>query len=192
LDTPEPSRGRVRTRTEPSVEAPVVAEQEKDTNENLYQMLGILEQEFRQFKEQYHSLVKQYEIVAESMTNDAITQDSGSATLKAIGDDLTHCIQSMETKVLLINKSEQIKILKEITASSVSLVHRKPVERKKKQTPQKHYTMDTVTSRLKKEKEESAKWESMRRRARSQSPGRAMASLSLLKSTLKVQNALGE
>jgi hypothetical protein len=86
-----------------------------------------------------------------------------------------------------------MKILRDIMSSSVSLAHKRPIDKRKKQTEDKHYTMETVTSRLKKEKvPEKPKWATMRRRARSQSPGRAMASLSLLKSTLKVQNALGE
>jgi hypothetical protein len=109
FDTPDKSRGRIRVHSEPSMEkdtslSPVLEQKKiKDTNENLFQMLGILEEEFRELKDQYHSLVKQYEVVAESMTNDSITRDSGSATLKAIGDDLTHCIQSMETKVSYFN-----------------------------------------------------------------------------------------
>ncbi len=103
------NRGRSRVRSAPSiakkkpVPIPVPQEERLDTNENLLQMLGILEEEFRQLKDQYNSLVKQYEVVAESMTHEAIAKDSGTATLKAIGDDLTHCIQSMETKVYYSN-----------------------------------------------------------------------------------------
>jgi hypothetical protein len=50
---------------------------------------------------------------------------------------------------------------------------------------QKRYTMDTVNTRSR-----SRDLERKRDRVRSQSPNRAMASLNLLKSSLKVQNAL--
>jgi hypothetical protein len=106
LETPD-KRGRARTRSEPGLEkkkpnpAPTTpAKDEKiDTNENLFQMLGILEEEYATLKDQYSGLVKQYEMVADSMTKDTIARENGSATLKAIGDDLTHCIQGMDTKV---------------------------------------------------------------------------------------------
>jgi hypothetical protein len=106
LEAPD-TRGRGRTRSEAGLEKkksapapPTPAKEDKvDTNENLFQMLGILEEEYASLKDQYSSLVKQYEMVAESMTKDAIARENGSTTLKAIGDDLTHCIQGMDTKV---------------------------------------------------------------------------------------------
>jgi hypothetical protein len=45
--------------------------------------------------------VKQYETVAESMTSKAISENTGYATLKAIGNDLRHVIQNIEAKVIL-------------------------------------------------------------------------------------------
>jgi hypothetical protein len=81
-------------------------------------------------------------------------------------------------------------------SSSIAIAHKRPVERTKKEISPKHYTLDTYTSRLKakesKREESQPAWSSLSHRTRSQSPGRAMASLSLLKSTLKVQDALGE
>jgi hypothetical protein len=97
-------------------------------------------------------------------------------------------------------KSEQIKILRDIMTSSISLAQKKTVEKKKKIPIPKRYTMDTATSRsrarevneVQSASVDDQKWAEVRRRTRSQSPGRAMASLSLLKSTFKVQDALGE
>ena len=75
----------------------------------------------------------------------------------------------------------------------MSLDHKQSKNRKLVPTGphQKRYTMDTVNSRSRSREigqKKDLEWK--RNRARSQSPGRAMASLSLLKSSLKVQNAL--
>jgi hypothetical protein len=43
--------------------------------------------------------VAEYERVAESMTNNTISEQNGSKTLKAIGDELRVVIQDMESKV---------------------------------------------------------------------------------------------
>jgi hypothetical protein len=81
-------------------------------------------------------------------------------------------------------------------SSSIAIAHKRPVEKPRKDSSPKHYTLDTYTSRLRvketKKEDSQPAWSSLRHRARSQSPGRAMASLSLLKSTLKVQDVLGE
>ncbi|KAJ3274401.1 hypothetical protein HDV01_003005 [Terramyces sp. JEL0728] len=156
--------------------------------DSLLHVLGILEQEFKESKSQYNSLVKQYETIAESMTEKTISESSGSKTLKAIGDDLRLIIQNMETK------SDQITILRDIIANSMARAPKKQVEKPKKKAP-KRYTMDTITSKTKKEnslrRQADPVWAVSRNRARSHSPGRAMASLSLLKSSFKVQDTLG-
>jgi hypothetical protein len=74
------------------------------------------------------------------------------------------------------------------------LNYKKEKNRKKtNQVPaQKRYTMDTATSRSRSREALAQDPNWARHRARSQSPGRAMASLSLLKSTFQVQNALGD
>ncbi|KAJ3323373.1 hypothetical protein HDV06_001893 [Boothiomyces sp. JEL0866] len=156
--------------------------------DSLLHVLGILEQEFKESKSQYDSLVKQYETIADSMTEKTISESSGSKTLKAIGDDLRLIIQNMETK------SDQITILRDIIANSMTRGPKKVIEKPKKKVP-KRYTMDTITSKTKKEstlrRQADPVWAVSRNRARSHSPGRAMASLSLLKSSFKVQDTLG-
>ncbi|KAJ3315008.1 hypothetical protein HDV04_004808 [Boothiomyces sp. JEL0838] len=203
LDSPELLSGKIRRKS--NSEGPVksksaeilgipTSDQElKDEisstrEDSLLHVLGVLEQEFKESKSQYHSLVKQYETIAESMTEKTISESSGSKTLKAIGDDLRLIIQNMETK------SDQITILRDIIANSMTRVPKKPVEKPKKKAP-KRYTMDTITSKSKKEnavrRQADPVWAVSRNRARSHSPGRAMASLSLLKSSFKVQDTLG-
>lgn len=67
--------------------------------QSLKQALAVLEQEFGDLKIQYHSLVSEYEKVAESITSKTISEAAGSKTLKFIGDELKLVIQNMETKV---------------------------------------------------------------------------------------------
>lgn len=70
---------------------------------------------------------------------------------------------------------------------------RKGKDSNAKKKPIKSYEMDTITSRSRTRDFENHNTNSgtiKKQRARSQSPGRAMASLSLLKSTMKVQDVL--
>jgi hypothetical protein len=87
----------------------------------------------------------------------------------------------------LFTKAEQIKILRDIMASSMAVAHKKVEETRAEPKP-KRYASQTFTSLNRHREPERNEFEY---RVRSHSPGRAIASLSLLKSTRKVQNALG-
>lgn len=121
--------------------------------------------------------------MTESLTTRSVSEKSGQTTLKAIGDDLRNCIQTMETK------SDQINIIRDIMGNTLSHEKKRLKEKENRKKPIKGYTMETATSRSRsKDNLHDSEWRKLR--TRSQSPGRAMASLSLLKSTFKVQDVL--
>lgn len=115
LEVAEPQkRGKSRQASAPLaskktiVNPSATAQDDNPSTESLHHILGVLEQEFRDSKQwaafetkcrTYNQLVKQYEMIAESMSSQAISESTGSSTLKAIGDDLRHVIQNMEAKV---------------------------------------------------------------------------------------------
>ncbi|KAI8911124.1 hypothetical protein EDD86DRAFT_204452, partial [Gorgonomyces haynaldii] len=148
------------------------SEEPQKDSEGLRGILSVLEDEFRKLKVQYHTLVAEYERVAESMTKRSISESDGNKSLKQIGDSLRLVIQNMETK------GDQIAILRDIVTSSIVHEQNHLLPRKAKTVKQKHYQAPTVTSN----KKTSLK--------SPQRPKSASATLTLLKSTQKVQKAL--
>ncbi|KNC98697.1 hypothetical protein, variant [Spizellomyces punctatus DAOM BR117] len=128
--------------------------------EILKKVLKGLEEEFEALKRHYHTLVQKYDSAAAQTT----TNPTPPPTLRALGDRLRQCIQSMDTK------GDQIRILREIlrgVGGHLQRVHTgEPKARKKDRE-------DVLERRVKKEGHASG-----------------VDSLSLLKSSRKVQEAL--
>ncbi|TPX72774.1 hypothetical protein SpCBS45565_g00365 [Spizellomyces sp. 'palustris'] len=128
--------------------------------EILKKVLKGLEEEFEVLKRHYHTLVQKYDSAAAQTT----TNPTPPLTLRALGDRLRQCIQSMDTK------GDQIRILREIlrgVGGHVQRVHTGEPKARKKDSG------DVLERKGKKE---------------GHAPG--VDSLSLLKSSRKVQEAL--
>ncbi|KAJ3035657.1 hypothetical protein HDV00_003597 [Rhizophlyctis rosea] len=212
------------------------AAREESGPTNIRNVLGILENDHKELKKQYMSLVRQYEQIMSDRR--ASLSGANDTDLRNTGDDLRDVIRQMELK------REQILILREILHSSIhhEKSHRRTLtttrDTKRSLSPfkkpptqarsarstsgQRGRRTDKPSSRpawgappaphshnhnnpnsrtrpcapcehrkaeLKEHREEGAK---VVRSSRSRSPGLALASLNLLRSSLKVQEALEE
>lgn len=99
-----------------------VAAKSNPKSDSLTQILSSLELEWSESKKVYKTLVKEYETVSTSMANKRISEVSGATTLRAIGDDIRHMIQNIESK------GDQIAILRNILAEKSYSLESRPKE----------------------------------------------------------------
>ena len=157
-------------------------------NDTLKEMATILESEFREISRylilnsEYKALVEQYHIVKQSLSTNQIAKDAGKSTLKAIGQDLKHSVQSMDAKVRLVNQKEQIRILRNIMESSAVFDKRKEEKQLLNEIPYR-YASGTFNTLNRSRQEPELK-------SRRLTQGGAIESLYLLKSSQRVQDAL--
>ncbi|RKO91448.1 hypothetical protein BDK51DRAFT_45665 [Blyttiomyces helicus] len=139
--------------------------------EGLGRVLHVLEDEFRGLKSTYRALVKRYESEAEATDrrrdeegSSGSSSSSGAAQrLRVIGDELREVIRVMEIK------GDQISILRDILGTAST--HAPPPAPPPPASPASHTPHHPSPSDPD---------------SRSRSPGRALASLSLLRSSLKL------